>query len=103
MWTLTATFEKEDLPERIQLEGLLYVCQTAEPASNDDVIELSVFWDNAISEDEPLCYIRFNLTRNKSPSIIVDKAVLAHGRCARGRLLPRNWMPASGSGVGRDD
>jgi hypothetical protein len=46
IWILTSAFEKEDLPGRIQLQGLLYVAQTAEPASNDDVIELSVFWDN---------------------------------------------------------
>jgi hypothetical protein len=57
----TTAFEKEDLPERIQLEGLLDVCQSAEPTSNNDVIELSIFWGNGISEDERDHYITHGL------------------------------------------
>lgn len=41
---LTASFENEDFPERIQLEGLIDIRQSAETASNNDVIELSILW-----------------------------------------------------------
>lgn len=40
---LTASFEKEDLPEWIQPEGLVDIRQSAETTSNNNVIKLSVF------------------------------------------------------------
>ena len=39
----TASFEKEDLPERIQPEGLIDIRQSAETTSYNNVIKLSVF------------------------------------------------------------
>jgi hypothetical protein len=89
---LTTPFEKENFPVAILPQGLINIRQSTETAPNNDVIKLSVLWEQQLL-DNPT-YHAVNLTDNKSPSIIIDKAILAHGRCGREQLRSRNWISA---------
>jgi len=41
---LTTSFQKEDLPEMILLEGLIDICQSTKTTPNNDVVKIAMLW-----------------------------------------------------------